>query len=147
MADIRQFRGSSGIPFTVNSGAPNRTGAISGYVYADCIGDPSLPGAGAARWFNTAAFADPPPYRFGTCGRDSLRGPGSWNFDAAFMKSFKMPTRWLEVTRAQFRADAFNLFNHANLGLPGSTTGSTAFGTITSASAPRVFQLGMQLLF
>jgi hypothetical protein len=45
------------------------------------------------------------------------------------------------------RADAFNLFNHANLGLPNSTTGSTAFGTITSASAPRAIQLGMQFLF
>ena len=141
------FVASSGIPFTVLSGAPNRTGAISGDVYADCIGDPSLSSPTAARWFNTAAFADPSPYQVGTCGRDTLRGPGSWNFNAAFMKDFRMPPHWLEGARLQLRADAFNLFNHANLGLPDSTTGSTAFGTITSASAPRVFQLGMQFLF
>jgi hypothetical protein len=54
---------------------------------------------------------------------------------------------WLEGARLQLRADVFNLFNHANLGLPDSTTDSTAFGTITSASAPRVVQLGMQFLF
>ena len=63
------------------------------------------------------------------------------------MKDFRIPPHWLEGARLQLRADAFNLFNHANLGLPYSTTDSTAFGTITSASAPRVFQLGMQFLF
>jgi hypothetical protein len=63
------------------------------------------------------------------------------------MKDFRMPPQWPQGARLQFRADAFNLFNHANLGLPNSTTGSSAFGTITSASAPRAIQLGMQFLF
>src|SRR5439155_8008289 len=84
------FVAHSGIPFTVFSGAPNQTGAISGYVYADCIGDASISNPNAAHWFNTAGFADPTPFRFGTCGRSTLRGPGSWNFDAAFMKNFKI---------------------------------------------------------
>ena len=50
------FVANSGIPFTVLSGAPNQTGAISGYVFADCIGDPSVANPSAAEWFNTAAF-------------------------------------------------------------------------------------------
>jgi hypothetical protein len=141
------FVAHSGIPFTVLSGAPNQTGAISGYVYADCLGDPSVADPSAARWFNTAAFGDPAPFRFGTCGRNTLRGPGSWNLDAALMKNFKIPMPYLEGATLQFRADAFNILNHANLSLPNSTTGSTAFGTITSASDPRVFQIGVQFLF
>ena len=63
------------------------------------------------------------------------------------MKNFKIPLPHLETSTLQFRADAFNILNHANLGLPNNTTGSTAFGTITSATDPRVFQIGATLMF
>src|SRR5947208_1033033 len=62
------------------------------------------------------------------------------------MKNFRLPIRW-ERTQLQFRADAFNIFNHANLGLPGNTTDSSAFGIITSASQPRKLQVGVQVSF
>jgi hypothetical protein len=139
------FIAHSGIPFNIYSGGPNLTGAISGYIYADCLASPAGPKT-ASQWFNTAAFADPAPYRFGTCGRDIVRGPGAWNFDASLAKDFPLPIPW-ETTKLQFRADAFNIFNHPNLGLPNNTTDSTAFGTITSASAPRVFEIGAQIIF
>jgi hypothetical protein len=139
------FIAHSGIPFDIFSGGPNLTGAISGYIYADCLSNSSGPQT-AAEWFNTSAFADPAPYRFGTCGRDIVRGPGSWDYDMALMKDFPLPIH-SEATKLQFRADAFNLFNHPNLGLPTNTTDSTAFGTITSASQPRTLQIGAQILF
>ena len=44
--------------------------------------------------------------------RNAFRTPGYWNFDAAILKSFKLP--W-ESTSLQFRAEFFNLFNHSNL--------------------------------
>lgn len=137
------FIANSGIPFDIFSGAPNRTGAISGYVYADCNGNPSGPQT-AAQWFNTSAFGDPAPYRFGTCGRDIVRGPGAWNLDLNLTKDFTL--HW-ERLKLQARGDAFNVLNHANLGQPGATTGSTAFGRITSASAARQLQAGLQLTF
>jgi hypothetical protein len=115
------------------------------YVYADCVANTGGPQT-SAEWFNTAAFVDPSPYRFGTCGRDIVRGPGSWNLDAALMKDFTLPIRW-ETLKLQFRADAFNVLNHPNLGLPNNTTDSTSFGTITSASDPRVMELGLSLRF
>jgi hypothetical protein len=139
------FIAHSGIPFTIDSGGPNLTGAISGYIYADCLASPTGPKT-TSEWFNTAAFADPAAYRFGTCGRDTVRGPGSWDYDMSLAKDFRLPIRW-ETTRLQFRADAFNVFNHPNLGLPDNTTDSSAFGTITSASRPRTLEIGAQIIF
>ena len=143
--DSGSFITHSGTPFNVFSGGPNLTGAISGYIYADCNGNPAGSQTTNA-WFNTGAFSDPAAYRFGTCGRDIVRGPGSWNFDMALMKDFTLPIHW-ESVKIQFRADAFNIFNHPNLGLPNNTTDSSAFGTITSASQPRTLQIGAQILF
>jgi outer membrane receptor protein involved in Fe transport len=143
--DSGSFIAHSGSPFNIFSGGPNLTGAISGYIYADCNGNPGGPQTAAA-WFNTGAFSDPTAFRFGSCGRDIVRGPASWDFDMALMKDFALPIRW-EATKIQFRADAFNIFNHPNLGLPNNTTDSTAFGTITSASQPRTLQIGAQIIF
>jgi TonB dependent receptor len=144
------FIANSGIPFNVYVGGPGiaNTGALSGYLFPDRIKDGNSPSdqRSAQRWFDTSAFVDPPKYRFGTAGRDILRGPGAWNFDAALMKDFTLPIHW-ERTQLEFRADAFNVFNHANPGLPSNTTDSSAFGTITSASQPRKLQVGVQLMF
>jgi hypothetical protein len=41
-----------------------------------------------------------------------------------------------EKARAQFRAEFFDLFNHANLGRPGNVVGSANFGVITSTRFP-----------
>ena len=51
---------------------------------------------------------------FGNYGRDSLWGPHYINTDFSVAKSFFLT----EQTSLQFRAEAFNLFNHANLGGP-----------------------------
>jgi len=141
------FVAHSGIPFNIYSGSSAPTGGISGYVYANCIGDPSLSSRGTAEWFNTSAFSDPAAYHVGSCGRDIVRGPGAWGYNAAMMKNFKIPVTTHEALTLQIRADAFNFFNHPNLGLPGNTLDTTSFGVITSASAPRTLQLGAQLQF
>jgi outer membrane receptor protein involved in Fe transport len=51
---------------------------------------------------------------FGNINRDSLYGPGYWNTDFSVAKRFPLA----ESVALQFRAEAFNLFNHANLGMP-----------------------------
>ena len=52
-----------------------------------------------------------------------------------------------ERFRLQFRGELFNAFNHANFGIPGTALGSPNFGTITTAAAARVTQLGLKLYF
>jgi hypothetical protein len=53
---------------------------------------------------------------FGNIHRDSLYGPGLVNTDLSVAKKFAL----LESVSLQLRADAFNLFNKANLGQPNS---------------------------
>ncbi len=107
----------------------------------------------AAKWFNTDAFINPPDFTYGNIGRvlPDVRSPGTVNWDFSLLKS----TALTERVNLQFRAEAFNLLNHVNLGLPGggfvagaggkNTSGS--FGVISSARDPRQVQLGLKLRF
>lgn len=95
------------------------------------------------RYFDRGAFALPAEGQFGTAGRNSMRGPGSINFDLGIFKQFLVR----EGHRLQFRAEFFNLPNHANLGLPNNNLQSPQFGQITSAGAPRVIQFALKYVF
>ena len=104
-------------------------------------------------WFNKAAFVNPPQYTYGNLGRalPDVRNPGFFNCDFSLIKN----TRVKEKVNLQFRAEAFNLDNHTNLGFVNSgfspgidgLNASSTFGTITSARAARSVQLGMKLIF
>ena len=107
---------------------------------------------------DTTAYALPAAYTFGNLHRNDLKGPGFANVNFSMSKDFAI----YERLKVQFRAEAFNLLNHANLGNPSSTlptantttgafnfTGST-FGTISSAASgytPRVLQLAGKINF
>lgn len=52
-----------------------------------------------------------------------------------------------ERLHAQFRAESFNVANHANFGLPIADVASQDFGRILQASAPRLTQFALKLLF
>ena len=63
----------------------------------------------------------------GNLGRNAIVGPYFWNADISLAKS--VPLRRLgEAAFVQFRADAFNAFNHANLAQPDGLTNSGTFG-------------------
>jgi hypothetical protein len=47
----------------------------------------------------------------------------------------------------QFRAEFFNLFNHANFSNPTTTLSSGSFGSITGAADPRIVQFALKLSF
>ena len=50
--------------------------------------------------------------------------------------------------RLEFRAEAFNIFNTPQLGQPGPTLGTAAFGVISSTARPsRQMQMGLKFLF
>jgi hypothetical protein len=71
---------------------------------------------------------------FGNLGRNSITGPAFHNVDFSVLKNTKIT----ETIRTQFRAEIFDLFNHANFGNPGlvATPGSTTFGVIRQTRFP-----------
>jgi len=71
-------------------------------------------------------FSDLPPFPAGLTGRNAFTGPGFWQLDAGLHKSFR-PT---ENTTLQIRAEAFNVFNHANLYVEGYTADVSANSTV-----------------
>lgn len=82
------------------------------------------------RWFDTSAFTAVP--RFGDLGRNVIVGPAFNNTDFSVTKITEIGDRF----RVQFRAEVFDVFNHANFGRPGNTVGTPAFGRITSTRFP-----------
>jgi hypothetical protein len=120
------------------------------------VADPS---SGAQRsatlWFNKAAFERPADGTFGTSGRNTIIGPRLHIVDFSVSKA----TKFNERVALQFRAEFFNLFNHANLSLPNVDFNSAAFGSISETpdvtagnprlgeGGPRVIQFGLKLIF
>jgi hypothetical protein len=92
-----------------------------------------------------AAIAGAAGTDIGNVGRNVLRGPRQSNLDFAIMKRF--PLR--ESASLEFRADAFNLFNHVNLANPLSDLNAgPAFGQIISSTTnPRLMQFALKLQF
>jgi hypothetical protein len=92
------------------------------------------------------AFSFPTGLEAGS--RNNLRGPHFSNVDFGVAKRFQIR----ENIGLQFRADAFNVFNHTNFALPGvaataDISDPSSFGVITGAAAPRVLQLALRLEF
>ena len=113
-------------------------------------------------WFNPACFTVAAPGTFGNLGRNTIIGPGLANVDFAVIKE----TRIRESLRVQFRAEFFNIFNHAQFGQPstslftagatgactatgaGCVNPNTSAGQITSLSAAaRQIQFGLKVVF
>jgi hypothetical protein len=96
------------------------------------------------RWFDTSAFATPPPNSFGDlAATHAVRAPGQRNLNAGFAKIFRIRER----QRLQFRGEFFNFFNHPQFGQPAATNGLSNFGQITSANPARQVQLGLKYDF
>jgi carboxypeptidase family protein len=81
-------------------------------------------------WFETSSFAASTTH-FGNLGRNLVIGPGFQNVDFSVLKNTKITER----LKVQFRAEVFDLFNHANFGQPIRVLGST-FGQITNTRFP-----------
>jgi hypothetical protein len=82
---------------------------------------------------------------FGNSGIGIINGPGQANMDFSVIKNFPV---YRERAKLQFRAEAFNLLNHANFANPTLSENSAAFGRILATSVnPRVMQLALKLSF
>jgi hypothetical protein len=136
----------------------NDDNSLSG-TFADTIDEPSYASngnalfvnknprnAGGQPYFNPNYFVAEPTGQVGNAMRRFFSGPGIYNFDMALLKD----TRITEGTQVQFRAEAFNVFNHAQFNNPsGNFNNSVAggFGYVTSARDPRIMQLALKFLF
>ena len=136
---------ASGLPFTPLVANAPLLNADFNYVRADIIGNPKLSDPNRNLWFNTGAYSEPQqPYRNGTASRNSLRGPLLAVSDVSVAKNLlQMEDKSLEV-----RADAFNVFNHVNLGLPSPYIDYFGAGQITTTQVPmRQMQFGLHFEF
>jgi hypothetical protein len=155
-----QFAGivtsQSGQPFSVTNGAfGDSAGVANGFgtgSYADVVGDPhvlpsnrnsSNPNIIGPLLFNPAAYARTQGLTFGNSGRNSVNLPHRTNFDMSLYKVFK-PAEKLNV---QFRAEAFNVFNHTQFSSVNSSVGTDSFMYAGSAHSGRVVQFGVKAAF
>jgi hypothetical protein len=141
------FQAHSGQPFTpyISSDIAN-TGNSGTYEHLNLVGDPNkLAKRSTAEWFNTAAYVTPPGYTYGTAARNSLIGPAFWDLDGSLFRSFPIGGD----REFQFRAEAFNLLNNVNLGLPSNDINSGhQFGTINgTANSARQIQLVLKFIY
>ena len=135
------------------------------------------PNTGYVNYINLAAFILPPIKDasgnvlspFGNASRNPGRTPAFYETDLALNKKIATP---IENLKLEFRTEFYNLFNHTNLYLPGTISGTQGtttqtFGTgasvplgnivngvpspntgqITSTFQPRVIQFGLKILY
>src|SRR5262249_184032 len=144
----------SGFPFTVTVPVDvARIGVASSR--ATLVGDPNLSRdeRTPARWFNTAAFlpaSQMTPGRFGTTGRNMLRGAGFQNWDLSLIKRFAVHER----LNIEFRAESFNTFNHTNFTSINTTVAfdananpTSGFGSVNASGPGRSLEFGLKLRF
>jgi hypothetical protein len=105
----------------------------------------SGPQQNLSEWFTTSCFSAPLAGELGNASRTPASGPNFINTDFSVIKHFPIG----ETLRVDFRGEFFNLFNHAQFGLPGADFNSQAtFGAISSTVGnPRVIQFALKLAF
>jgi hypothetical protein len=140
---------------TGNTVSNNGSGSVTSY--PDVVGNihaaaairhPS--GVQGPRLYNSDAFAAPRGLTYGDAGRNVLNLPRRTNFDMGLFKDFAIR----EAMSFEFRAEAFNIFNHTqwstidNSACYGASNCSTStFLTATAAHNPRILQLAAKFVF
>jgi hypothetical protein len=143
------FQAHSGSPFTCLAGGDvSNTGSLGFFNYEHCnvVASPAPKLAGT--WFNTNAFSIPANGTYGNAGRNSLLGPAFWDLDTSVFRQFPVG----EGRQFEFRAEAFNLANHVNLGQPDGTISDSTFGVISGTAYSnsylnRQLQIAVKFIF
>jgi hypothetical protein len=100
----------------------------------------------ATQWFNTNMFVEQPRGHLGNVSRGFLTGPGLFNWDFSINKDTKLAFLG-ESGNLQFRAEFFNLFNHANFNNPDTAITGAGAGGIFVARDGRDIQLALKVNF
>ncbi len=116
--------GNTGISLTDNAGVSSGLGIAASY--PDVVKGLMSPGNNSQSFGpligDPSQFVAPRGLTFGDAGRNFLNNPSRLNFDMALLKHFKIR----EAAELEFRAEAFNIFNHTQFRIydpdnPGST--------------------------
>lgn len=144
---------NSGTPFTVSDSANVALQAnsppISGFPASrpNSVRDPNAGPRTVDEWMIRSAFERLNPAtqagQFGNAGRNIVRGPSYRNLDVSLVRDFGLSGG----RRLQFRAEAFNVTNTVNFGLPVADLNSPNFGRILSAGPPRLIQFALKYIF
>jgi hypothetical protein len=96
-------------------------------------------------YLNPAAFSNAPQFTYGNTSRiNSVRGPGTANWDFSLLKTFSIKERF----HGQFRAESLNVFNTPLFNGPNTSYGNVNFGKITvQDNFGRLIQLGVRMTF
>ncbi len=157
------FNAYTGTPFTISADGAALNAPGSSQTADQVRSEVRIPGEiGANRsWFDPLAFAQPTGVRFGTTGRNTLRGPGMWNLDFSLFRSFAFTERW----KLEFKAEAFNVTNTPKFANPAANVAnmrlnadgtiqtlnnfSSITSTLTALTTPseRRYRFGMRLSF
>ncbi len=127
--------GSEGQFWLLNGPVTTNSGAFAG----------SAPTSSSPAYF-TASVTQPTAGAFNLQQgvRDSVYGPGIQDWNLSLFKAFAINER----SGFQFRAEAYDFINHANLSAPNLNPTSSQFGMITSKSGlNRQFQLSLKFYF
>jgi outer membrane receptor protein involved in Fe transport len=98
-----------------------------------------------ADWYNVSAFADVPANEFrpGNSPRGSILGPGSQRWDLSMLKNIRI----VENQSFQFRAEAFNVWNHTNFNNIDTTLDDGTTGQVLGAGEKRILQVALKYNF
>jgi hypothetical protein len=148
-------RAAAGTPFTPQIGGdPLGMKSSSTFDRPDVVaGCGSLERSDPRYYINTSCFAFPNPVtRLGNAGRNILTGPNQLALDSSLFKNIRIHEAW----RVQFRAEAFNIMNHANFAPPvqnaslfganGSPVATAGLITSTLTTSRQV-QFGLKLIW
>jgi hypothetical protein len=161
----------SGLPiYVIQGSAPNLLAGGSAQVPNQLnpvinilggIGTTSQRGSAAGPWFDNTvlntnvqgvtctsncAWAQELGARFGSGGRNNVRGPGFFETDLSIYRTFTIG----EHVQFQLRAEALNATNHANFANPQADVSNSTFGFITSTTGPnqsRQWRFGARISF
>lgn len=132
-SDDRSLEGTYGTSMPDGDDVPNRTPGNLNF---------TNPRSGQ-RYFNTSLFSKEQLGQLGNSNRRFFHGPGINNFDMAMVKDLRLT----ESKALEFRAEFFNIFNHAQFSNPSGYINRGTFGLVTSAAAPRIGQVALKFMF
>jgi hypothetical protein len=140
---LKCIRLLQGGPIDTDGQADSRPDAIvpNQFTYIDLTNQLSQAGSYADPLTGVSDFG---PFPSNMTGRNSFRGPGYWNVDGGIYKNFNLTERY----GLQFRAEFYNVFNHANLFVYGSAADISGTDKITAfKDGRRQIQLALKFIF
>lgn len=137
------FARYSGTPFTVTTSATSLN-APGNTQTADIVGEIRKVGdiGPGVNYYDPSAWATVTEARYGTTGRNSVRGPRATRLDLSVFRGFQVGRRRLEA-----RVEAFNLTNTPQFNNPAANVTGANFMQITSATGERNVRVGLRFAF